>query len=290
VAGWIKLWRKLKDNGHLKMPGAAFKLWIFCLLEAAPYPDKERNLAAGELWLSYDQVRYAIGDAGKQMSKSTVSGALKYLEQNGYLTTKAIQFYGVKVKVANWHDYQANTDNKPSQVQKAYPSSTESVPVSVPVTVPAAVLVRESGPYWDKAFQSPKNKKNIENIENKEHDVVVDIPLVKLDGIKILVSECQREFGRPLSPIEIKQLTNWLQTFPAELIKEALVRACLHDKRTIAYIGGILRNWAQAGITTIEETKREQPKPGTKGGKRNAKGKPGYRPREVDWANEPDTL
>ncbi|HPZ43590.1 MAG TPA: DnaD domain protein [Bacillota bacterium] len=315
MAGWVKLWRKLKDNGHLKMPGTAFKLWIYCLLEATPYQDRARDLKAGELWLNYEHVRQVIGEAGRQMSKSTVSNALKYLEQNGYLELQAKQFYGVKARVANWQEYQSGTETVPVRVQKSYPASTETVlnekpektrldrktstenvpdgglpgispstatsTKTVPVTVPVGVLVREPEPYSSKASSAPKN---IENIKNK--DLYID------PAAAAIASEFEREFGRPLSPIEINKLASWQKSFPDELIKEALARAALQDKRSIAYVGGILKSWWAAGITTVEDARREQVRPGAKGGKRNAniRAKPGYRPSEVDWSAEPDTL
>ncbi len=303
MAGWIKLWRGLKKNGHLKMPGTAFKLWIYCLLEAVPYPDRARSLETGELWLNYEHVRQVIGEAGRQMSKSTVSSALKHLEQNGYLELEVKQFYGVKVKVVNWQEYQSGTETVPARVQKSYPpgtetvldekpdmtglcgqSSTEVVPVerspgtgTSTDTVPVPVLVRAPEANGDKPSGAPKNNKN-------KDIVVVDVVVTDI------AADFAKEFGRPLSPLEIKQLISWRKEFSSELICEALTCAALQDKRTAAYIGGILKNWRRAGVTTVEEARREQNRPGVKGGKKSAGTKPGYRPGEVDWANEPDTL
>lgn len=107
MAGWIKLWRKLIENGHFKMPGTAFKLWIYCLLEAVPYPDYMQDLAIGELWLSYQGIRENLGEGDKKVSMSTVSAALKYLEQNGYIMLQPEKFKGIKAKIVNWGEYQS---------------------------------------------------------------------------------------------------------------------------------------------------------------------------------------
>ncbi|HHW05893.1 MAG TPA: DnaD domain protein [Methanothermobacter sp.] len=265
MAGWVKLWRKLKDNGHLKMPGTAFKLWIYCLLEAAPYPDRARGLEAGELWLNYEHIRQVIGEAGRQMSKSTVSSALKYLEQYGYLKLQAKKFYGVKARVVNWQDYQSGTETVPVKYRtgtKTVPGKnpamtpfdaspgTETVPAgtapgteTVPVPVPDPVPARGPGPYSGAACEAPKNIKNNNNIV-----VVVD-----------LKDRFAEEFGRPLSPLEVSQLTKWQSQFPENLILAALSRAILQDKRTLAYIGGILANWQKAGIHSAGEISREKP-------------------------------
>jgi len=166
MAGWVKLWRQLKDNGHLKMPGTAFKLWIYCLLEAAPYPNRARALEVGELWLNYEHVRRVIGETGRQMSKSTISNALKYLEQNGYLKPQVKKFYRVKACVVNWQEYQ---------------SSTETVPDPVPARTPE--------PYSGAASKAPKNIKN--------KDLYIDT------AAAAMAHDFEKEFGRPLSPLEV---------------------------------------------------------------------------------------
>jgi len=266
------------------MPGMAFKLWIYCLLEAAPYPDHKRNLAIGELWLSYQNLRENLGEVDKKVSMSTVSAALKYLEQHGYITLQSEKFKGIKAKIVNWGDYQAfiYTDSEPPATSSVAVAESPTTPTvaddysqsSRPTT--PTVVARTAQPYKGKASNPDKNY-----IENS----------IKNNTVVVTVADAfTQEFGRPLSPNEMKQLTHWQETFSQNLIKEALLRASLQDKRTIAYVGGILKNWSRAGITSVAEAQQEPTKSSTKGGKRNAKGKPGYRPKEVDWSNEPDTL
>lgn len=75
-----------------------------------------------------------------------------------------------------------------------------------------------------------------------------------------IAHEFAEEFGRPLSPIEVSSLAGWQKDFSLELIKEALARAALKNKRNLAYIGGILANWRQAGISTVEAARQEKPR------------------------------
>ncbi len=241
---------KTKRKRHLKMPGTAFKLWIYCLLEAVPRPDRARELEVGELWLNYEHIRQVIGEAHRQMSKSTVSSALKYLEQSGYLKLQAKSFYGVKACVANWQDYQSGTISVPVESASSTVASTEIVPVegvsSTPTsteTVPVPVPVRGPEPYDGAASQSPKNIKN-KDLKNKDlkNTVVVD-----------LAEHFAGEFGRTLTPFEVSYLTKWRREFPEELILAALARATLRHKRSLAYVGGILTNWQEAGIHTVDE-------------------------------------
>lgn len=297
MAGWIKLWRNLLANGHFKMPSMAFKLWIYCLLEAAVYPDPKRDLAAGELWLSYQGIRENLEEGTRKASLSTISASLKHLEQNGYITLQAVKFKGIKARVVNWGQYQTLTHEPyPSPPSKrpdpsvvgdytqlnppTTPAVVDDYSHSSPATTPR-VVTRAPEPYCGKASSPDKNyiKNKLKNIN----------PVVAVRVIEDFV----REFGRALSPLEVKQITHWQQTFSDDLIKEALTRASLQDKRSIAYVGGILKNWSRSGITTVEEALKESTKPTRpipKGGKRIATSRPGYRPQEVDWTNEPDTL
>ena len=50
-----------------------------------------------------------------------------------------------------------------------------------------------------------------------------------------------------LSPYIVKELKNWIQRLSGEKVLEALKIAFEHNKRTFAYVKGILRNWCKKG-------------------------------------------
>jgi DnaD/phage-associated family protein len=281
------------------MPDTCFKLWIYCLLKASPFPTDE--LRPGEFFLSYKEIQENLGQYRRCMSKSTVSRALRYLEEQGYLSLEVTRFRGIKARVLNWHKYQAGTESvpgecspgtesvleeKPENMRDSEMPGTESVPgecspgtesvleekpenmrdsempgtESVPVnplpgteSVPDRVLSeyptgtpgvprRAPQPNSCAVSEPPKNNKN----NNKNN---ID-PAAAAAGV---IQSFEQEFGRPLSPIEIEQIVNWQMEFPEDLIREALVRAVLKDKRTLAYVGGILRGWKRAGISTVKQ-------------------------------------
>ncbi|MGO0123290.1 DnaD domain-containing protein [Desulfothermobacter acidiphilus] len=68
-----------------------------------------------------------------------------------------------------------------------------------------------------------------------------------------LYSLFEREFGRPLSPLEAEQILKWRQEMPPELVREALRRAVLMGKRNFKYIGGILCEWSKQNFKTLRE-------------------------------------
>ncbi|ABO49047.1 hypothetical protein Dred_0502 [Desulforamulus reducens MI-1] len=113
MSGWIKLWRRTLDHGHFHMPDSCFKLWVYCLLKAAPFATGE--LAAGELYLSYKEIQQNLGQQGKTISKSTIAAALRFLQNQGYLVVQAAPLQGMKVKVCSWQRYQAREEGNSSE-------------------------------------------------------------------------------------------------------------------------------------------------------------------------------
>jgi len=65
----------------------------------------------------------------------------------------------------------------------------------------------------------------------------------------------EKEFGRPLSPLESDQLKTWLQNdrVPVELLQEALRRSVLRGALNFRYIDSILRDWQRNNIHTVTE-------------------------------------
>jgi len=65
----------------------------------------------------------------------------------------------------------------------------------------------------------------------------------------------EKEFGRPLSPIESSQILEWLygEGYSEELILEALKRAVLRGVINFKYIDSILKGWAKNNLRTSKE-------------------------------------
>lgn len=63
----------------------------------------------------------------------------------------------------------------------------------------------------------------------------------------------EKEFGRPLSPMEIEQVNIWIaeQQGRTEFILEALKRAVLRGKHNFKYIDSILLEWKKNNLRTI---------------------------------------
>ena len=68
----------------------------------------------------------------------------------------------------------------------------------------------------------------------------------------------QSEFRRLLSGFEIEEINHLINENNSELIKEALRTAVNLGKPNVKYIGGILRNWQQNQVTTVEQVRQTE--------------------------------
>ena len=68
----------------------------------------------------------------------------------------------------------------------------------------------------------------------------------------------QSEFRRLLSGFEIEEINHLLNENDVDLVKEALKTAVNLGKPNVKYIGGILRNWQQNQVTTVEQVRQSE--------------------------------
>lgn len=70
----------------------------------------------------------------------------------------------------------------------------------------------------------------------------------------------EKEFGRLLSPSEIDMINDWLHklNYKEPIIREAIKRTKLSGKTNLNYTNGILRNWKDDNITTIEQIETKE--------------------------------
>jgi len=79
---------------------------------------------------------------------------------------------------------------------------------------------------------------------------------------KDLYSLFEKEFSRPLSPIEIQTLNMWIDQdkYSPDLIQMALREAVLSQVYNLKYIDRILLNWEKKNITTKDQVLKEAKK------------------------------
>lgn len=70
----------------------------------------------------------------------------------------------------------------------------------------------------------------------------------------------EQEFGRPLSPIEMETINDWLKEdqYPPELIQLALKEAVLSQAYSLKYMDRILLNWHKKHLTTPAQVQADK--------------------------------
>jgi DNA replication protein len=91
-----------------------------------------------------------------------------------------------------------------------------------------------------------------------------------------IYDQIQIEFGRPLSPIEIETISQWIDTdhFSFDLIRLALKEAVLNQAYNLKYMDRILLNWQQRNLTTpaqVENSLNSRPSGKNEGQPKNTK-------------------
>lgn len=114
-----------------------------------------------------------------------------------------------------------------------------NVTCNVTVTQGNALEEEEEG---DKNRLDKDKNKNITTTSNSEN----------------ILELFQSEFRRLLSGFEIEEINHLLNENDSELVKEALRTAVNLGKPNVKYIGGILRNWQQNQVTTVEQVRQSE--------------------------------
>ena len=76
-----------------------------------------------------------------------------------------------------------------------------------------------------------------------------------------IINFIENNFGRTLSSYEFEKINCWLNEFDSDIVKHAIELSILNNKRTFAYIEGILKNWKSCGYKTLDDIKNEDVTP-----------------------------
>ena len=91
-----------------------------------------------------------------------------------------------------------------------------------------------------------------------------------------IINFIENNFGRTLSSFEFEKINCWLNEFNSDIVKHAIELSILNNKRTFAYIEGILKNWKSCGYKTLDDITTKEDKPKTKEELKKEYAKMGY--------------
>lgn len=122
-----------------------------------------------------------------------------------------------------------------------------------------------------KALQSNTNVTTKKQLGNTEKEIETELELEKdIDIEKDKETDTEKErvgvvfdkytelgFGA-INAFKAEQLSEWLKTFEPEVVVKSLEVASNNNKATMNYVNGILNNWKQRGLTTMEKVEAEE--------------------------------
>lgn len=93
------------------------------------------------------------------------------------------------------------------------------------------------------------------DITNTYRAMVSDINInIKKQATTNIYIIFEKEFGRPLSPVEYEIIKAWITSgISEELIKGALKEAVFNNVRNLRYIDKILSEWEKKGFKSVDE-------------------------------------
>lgn len=97
-----------------------------------------------------------------------------------------------------------------------------------------------------------------EEDRDKDKELDKDKNITTTSNSENILELFQFEFHRLLSGFEIEEINHLLNENDSGLVKEALRIAVTSGKPNVSYIGGILRNWQQNQVTTVEQVRQTE--------------------------------
>ena len=99
----------------------------------------------------------------------------------------------------------------------------------------------------------------------------------------------EKNFGRPISPVEYEKINTWLSLYAKEIIEHAVAISVMNSKKTFNYVEGILKTWKGKNLTTLNEILEDERQFDRLKYNRNNQEKELSEPLfDYDWLNDPD--
>lgn len=176
---------------------------------------------------------------------NTVRMALGIFEQFGM-----VEIIDGVITLPNWEKHQnidgmekikEQTRNRVARHREKQKNLALGGNVTRNVTVTQSNALEEEG---------DKNKNRLDKDKNKN--------ITTTSSSENILELFQSEFRRLLSGFEIEEINHLLNENDSELVKEALRTAVNLGKLNVKYVGGILRNWQQNQVTTVEQVRQSE--------------------------------
>lgn len=236
MKGWIKLHRSIMSSPTFNKLNAIQQLiTIYIILNANhedgvwydKYKDVEIPVKRGQLITSRNKIANEWFSGEKDITERKVRTTLERLEKYGFLTKQTTKQYTL-ITICNYSVYQAK-ENKNDQANDHEPTKQR--------------------PSDDQAMTTNKNVKNLE--EGFSSSSSTDNGFSEV--IKLYESDLQT--GTSIGSVNQQLLIQWYDDFGQDLLIAAMKVAAKKEAKGTAFLEGVLKNWKDAGVETIEQAR-----------------------------------
>lgn len=224
MSGWISIHRKIQD--HWLWEDGTFdkrSAWIDLLLlvnheeRKILFDNDLKTIKRGQRIISMQQLQERW-----KWSNTKVRNFLKLLEKDNMIKLEIAPRKYTLVTIVNYSDYQ-NIKNK-----KHHRNITEA-------------------PEEHHESTTEASQEHINNNDNNDNNVCM------YDGkMKRIINLLENNLGI-VPPILRDEISKYSKTFNEDMFSEAIKIAANNKKRTVNYVLGVLRNWRDNNILTIDD-------------------------------------
>lgn len=240
MTGWISLHRQIRN--HWIWDDAEKLKWWLDILLLTNHTDK-KSLYNNEVILikrgTFKTSEVKLSERWG-VSRNTIRKFLKLLESDEMITTEKTP-YGTTIKVLNYNDYQGFSMRE-KQVSEQPLEQQNEQHKDIPVNNSMNSNVNTTNNY-----NTSNNELIMNNNDNNNNNTDQSVGVV-FDKFQEL------GFGT-INGFTAEQINEHLQTFEPEVVIKALEVASNNNKRNLSYANGILKNWKQRNIITLEDVK-----------------------------------
>jgi DNA replication protein len=160
-----------------------------------------------------------------------------------------------------------NTFPTLDEIQERMSASPDVVIASVQKLIREQFIVIDEDTHETTGFRSeqynltPLYKKLAKRVAEQQLKELADLAAITQapgdDRVKNIYTTIENEFARPLTPMELETISNWLDKdmYKEELIMTALKEAVFAGKVHFRYIDRILLDWSRNRVSTVDQAK-----------------------------------
>lgn len=240
MTGWISLHRQIQNHWIWEDP-QKLKWWLDMLLRVN---HKDNKTVIGNKVVVIKRGTFHTSEVKLaeqwNVSRNTVRSFIKLLESDEMITTERTR-NGTTVKVLNYNDYQTFSRDKKQPTEQ---HDEQNVAQNTEQKMDSQVNNTLNTNNNDNNANNELIMNNNDNNDNKTNR-----------SVGVVFDKFQELGFGTINGFTAEQINEHLQTFEPEVVIKALEVASNNNKRNMSYANGILRNWQQRNIITLEDVK-----------------------------------